>query len=343
MYGSAAYSGIHGPQDCRWLVSPVAATHGYTVNLAVLDEAWSLNAQHVRDHVEPTQLRAAHPQLLVTSTAHQDATVYVLDLRAEAMAALDEPADLLIVEWSVPEDAVDLADRNLWRMASPAWTAQRERMLEQKLAKDPLTFVTQYLNRWPKPRTAEAEDLLVDPDVLAAASGRGPMGYADPVLVIEDAFGTSACVAIAEQDSDGVVRVTGMLTDTRVQAWDYADAFLADPHLVGGRVLVGASLVVDPRCDQLAVTAEPRGGLEVRRALPLFRSLLREGRLVIDDDAPDLTHQLLTARVTRTSSGVTLAHRWQRVDLARAAMWAAAEAAQPGGGPVFMGNETGRR
>jgi hypothetical protein len=31
------------------------------------------------------------------------------------------------------------------------------------------------------------------------------------------------------------------------------------------------------------------------------------------------------------------------VDLARAAMWAAAEAAQPGGGPVFMGNETGMR
>jgi hypothetical protein len=324
-------------------VSPVAATHGYTVNLAILDEAWGLHAQQVRDHVEPTQLRAAHPQLLVTSTAHQDATSYVLDLRAEALGQLDEPGDLLIVEWSVPETAVELDDRELWRMASPAWSQQRERMLAGKLRADALTFVTQYLNRWPKPRRAEDVDQLVDPDVLAAAAGSGPLGYSDPVLVIEDAFGTSACVAVAEQDSDGVVHVTGMLTDTRAQAWDYADAFLADPHLVGGRVLVGASLVIDPRCDALLVTAEPRGGLETRRALPLFRSLLRERRVVVDADAPDLVHQLLTARVTRTTSGVTLAHRWQRVDLARAAMWAAAEAALPGGGPVFMGNEMGAR
>jgi hypothetical protein len=345
VYGSAAYAGIHGPGECRWLVSPVAATHGYTVNLAVLDEAWGLNAQHVRDHVEPTQLRAAHPQLLVTSTAHQDATPYVLDMRAEAIDALDGRRDLLIVEWSVPEDAVDLDDRVLWRMASPMWTAQRETMLAGKLAKDPLTFVTQYLNRWPRPRTPDEASLLVDPDVLAASAGTGPLGYVDPVLVVEDAFGTSACVAVAEQDSDGTVRVTGMLTETRGQAWDYADAFLSDPQLIGGRVLVGASLMVDPRCDQLPVTPEARGALEVRHALPLFRSLLRERRLVVDDDAPDLVHQLLTAQVTRTTSGVTLAHRYQRVDLARAAMWAVAEAAQPGGGPVFMGNETtaGRR
>jgi hypothetical protein len=321
----------------------VTSTHGYTVNLGVLDEAWGLSAAAVRDHIEPTQLRAASPQLLVTSTAHQEATAYVLDMRAEAVANLDDPGDLLIVEWSVREDATDMQDRDLWRMASPVWTGQREGMLAQKLAKDPLTFVTQYLNRWPKPRTAEDADLLVDPDALAASAGHGPLGYMDPVLVVEDAFGTSACVAIAEQDTDGVIRVTGMLTETREQAWDYADAFLADPHLVGGRVLVGASLLIDPRCDELAVTAEPRGGMEVRRALPLFRSLLRERRLVVDDDAPDLVHQLLTARTTKTTSGVTLAHRWQRVDLARAAIWAVAAAAQPGGGPVFMGDETGTR
>jgi hypothetical protein len=339
-YSGVAYSGIHAPGDCRWLVAPVVATHGYTVNLAVLDEAWSLKAQHVRDHVEPTQLRAACPQLLVTSTAHQDATPYVLDMRSEAIGQLDDPLDLLVVEWSVPEDATELGDRELWRMASPVWTQQRETMLATKLAKDPLTFVTQYLNRWPKPRTPDEANLLVDPDLLAASAGAGPLGYVDPVLVIEDAFGTSACVAVAEQDSDGVVRVTGMLTETRAQAWDYADAFLADPRLLGGRVLVGASLVVDPRCESLVVTPEPRGALEVRHALPLFRSLLRERRLVVDDDAPDLVHQLLTAQVTRTTSGVTLAHRFQRVDLARAAMWAVAEAAQPGSGPVFMGNET---
>ena len=77
---------IETPEGRRWIVSAAASTHGHTVGLMGVDEGWGIRASVIEDHAEPTLLEAEQPQLLLTSTAHQDATTLMLDRRRRRSA-----------------------------------------------------------------------------------------------------------------------------------------------------------------------------------------------------------------------------------------------------------------
>ena len=143
-----------------------------------------------------------------------------------------------------------------------------------------------------------------------------------------------AAIAMAERDADGLVRVTGALFPARADAWEYVIAAVDYPGVINPVVLVGASLSTDPEIEDLPMAPELQGPTATRKALSLFRAWLGAGRVVVDSQAPDLSGQLLEARLVVNASGLTLAHRHSRVDLAKACAWAVAEAAQPDSGPV---------
>jgi hypothetical protein len=93
-----------------------------------VDEAWGIQSSLIEDHAQPTLLASSHPQMLLTSTAHQDATNLFIDARAAALAELIDPVSTLLLEWSADRECAE-DDPAVWRQASPAWTAQRERMM----------------------------------------------------------------------------------------------------------------------------------------------------------------------------------------------------------------------
>jgi hypothetical protein len=340
VWRGAAYTAIHTPSGERWIVAAAASSHGYTVGLLGVDEAWGIEPAVIEDHAEPTLLASSHPQLLMTSTAHPDATALMLDGRRIAIDELESPGSTLIVEWSADPDAPD-DDLDVWRSASPAWTGQRERMMRDRLAKarergELSSFRTQYLNVWPERDVKDDAARLVDPSLFAASLGGGPVGLMSPVLVIEDDFLGGAVIALAERDLQGIVRVAGAVYESRAEAWAYVHASIAYPGVMNPTVLVGASLERDPEVEELMVTPYLRGGVETRKALSLYRSLFGQGRVVHDVDSIDLSRMLLDARTVTTPTGITLAHRTSRVDLVRAAIWAVAEAAQPASDPQVM-------
>jgi hypothetical protein len=163
----------------------------------------------------------------------------------------------------------------------------------------------------------------------------GPLGLVSPVVAIEDDFLGGAVIAMAERDPEGLIRVTGGLFPSRVDAWAYIRAAIDYPGVLNPSVLVGATLSSDPELEDLTVTPQLRGQAETRRAVSLYRAWLGAGRIIHDAKAPELSRQILDARTAVNASGATLSHRVSRVDLVRAAIWAISEAAQPQSGPVM--------
>lgn len=334
-FGGASYVAIERREDDqRWVVAAASSSHSYTVGLMAVDEVWGIPAQLIEDHAEPTLLAAQNPQLLLTSTAHPEATSLFLDRRRAAIEELTDPVSRLILEWSAPPDAVELDDVALWRRASPEWTDQRERLMRKSLAtatakRDVASFRAQYLNIWPRPgEVAEKNPPLVDANAFMSAQGGAPVGLTWPVVALEDNFSGGGALILAEYDGN-LVRVTGELFADRAVAYERA-AWILDRAGSTGRFLYGASLADEPELETMPVPPESRGGVETRRALAVFASLWRQRRVVFDRDAADVSRLVLAARTASTSTGPTLSLDFGRVDAVRAAVWAIAAAVGDG-------------
>ena len=186
-------------------------------------------------------------QLVITSTAHRRATSLVPSRRAAALADLDAPRDVLLVEWSaVP--GTDLADRDGWRAASPHWLARRERLVASKLVRaqagegdpedlddDPLAaFRSQWLNDWSVERAARLvgrDEPLTDAETWAGAADLAvaPVLGLPLVIAAEDNLGHGAAVGFAQRLPDGRILAWGETCARRAQAG-------SESHAGGGAV-----------------------------------------------------------------------------------------------------------
>ena len=318
---------IEAPDCSRWLIRAYTAVYGYSVCFGIIDEAWDVPAQVVSVAMLPTMLERLQAQLVIASTAAGDELSSPLfpDMRAAALADLDDPADTLLVEWSARGDA-DPRDVGAQRAASPHWSGNRAALIASEPDVDAVR--SQYLNVWPAALVSSASPPLVF-DRALLRRGLGPSGAGRAVLVLEDQLGgQGCCLVVAEEDAAGVLRVTGQTMGSRDEAWSYLTAVAQGAGLGAVRFLVGATLADDPRAVDLA--ASPRGSRELRPALALFRDLLACGRVVVDEQA--LVDALVAARTVETATGVTLAFSrgsGERLDLVRAVLWAVMEAAQP--------------
>jgi hypothetical protein len=318
--------------ESRWLVvskgtKRSGGAYGKSTGLAVVDEGWAVRAAAVDDALEPTTVAMPQSQLLLVSTAHRMATSLMLDRRAAALAALDDGSDGdLIIEWSAPFDA-ELEDREMWRLASPYWTAQRERLIAKAVRRalsgqasddpdepDPVQAVrAQWLNIWPRRLTVGGGEQLVD--VAAWRSLRRPAEACAGRLwvAVEDNFGHGAAVAAVAELGDDVFEVDGWLAADRVEAVAQAEALIAAHP-------APATLVLGPSLDRARRTCQRAGSGETRYGLPLLRSLVAQRRLV-HDDTPELDEQIAAVRVRQVIGGLHLVGG-KRADLVRAVCWA---------------------
>jgi hypothetical protein len=321
----------------RWMVRAKDSVYGYSAGLAAVDEAWKVKPEAVDEGVTPTMVEREQAQLLLVSTAHRLATALMLSRRRAALDQLGSGEGDLLIEWSAPND-VDLADVDGWRLASPHWTAKRQRLvaaqLELALAgesvdpdePDPVeAFRAQWLNQWPRgaPR-AGGEDLL--PAGLWAQLADQELGSDGPLYVaVEDDFGCGAAVAAAVRLPDGRIEVGGWTCpDWDAALDDVAELGAARPirHLQ-----VGASMLARVRPETVPAP-QPAGGAETSRGLALLRDLAMSRQVVHEPDTGELDEAIAAAQVREAATGLRLVPRG-RPHLVKALVWALAAAHQP--------------
>lgn len=127
-----------------------AAGHGETLDLAVLDEAWALDAA-AEQAVRPAMVTKRNAQLWVLSTAGTERSVFwrqkVDAGRTAASTGLDGAA---FFEWSAAPEA-DPGDPDVWCSCMPAlgFTVDEATIHADLAAMPPAEFKRAYLNQWP--------------------------------------------------------------------------------------------------------------------------------------------------------------------------------------------------
>jgi hypothetical protein len=323
----------------RWMLRAKEAVYGYSVSFAAADEAWKVRASSIEEGLTPTMVERSQPQLLLVSTAHRLATTLMLRRRALALADLEGGDGDLLIEWSAPADA-ELDDLDAWRLASPHWTARRERLISKQLdallageIEDPeepdpeQSFRAQWLNQWPRKLTeppGNMEDLLppgiwqrlVEPDL---GGDFGPI-----IVALEDDFGRGAAVAAVRRLGDGRIEVDGWPTED----WDAAIADVERLALYRQilELHVGASLL--DRVPRNGLPApRPAASGQTRAGLAVFRDLAVSGGLVHDETTSELDQAIAQTQVRESPSGLVIARGPQH--LVKAVVWAVAAAQRP--------------
>jgi hypothetical protein len=314
----------------RWMLRAKEAVYGYSVSVGAADEAWKVRPSSIDEGLTPTMAEREQPQLLLVSTAHRAATSLMLGRRQAALAQLETGDGDLLIEWSAPAGA-ELDDIAAWRLASPHWTPNRQRLIEKRLEAmrageiedpeepDPVeSFKAQWLNQWPRKaaQTVGDTEALLPPglwdELVEQVDGTGPVWVA-----VEDDYGRGAAVAAARRLDDGRLEVDGWLCPD----WDSA---IADARRLvdAGRVrqvLVGASLL--DRVPAGLPRIAPAGGRETRTGLALLRDLAVNGGLVHDDVTGELDEAVGLAKVKEAPTGLFLIARGP-THLVRALVWA---------------------
>jgi len=329
----------------RWMLRAKEAVYGYSVALAVVDEAWKVRAGSVDEGLTPTMAEREQPQLVLVSTAHRKATRLMLEARAVALGALETPSTDLLIEWSAPEGA-EIDDPDAWRQASPHWTTRRRRLVGKALERarageiedpdepDPeQSFRAQWLNQWPR-KLAEpsgaTEPLFADGVWAELAM---PVTATSPLYVaLEDDYGLGAAVAACRRLDDGRIEADGWLRGD----WDSAIADLealaaATPVRV---LLVGASLL-DRLPQGWRGKAKPCAGTETRTGLALLRDLAMTGRVLHDETTLELDQALAQATVRESPTGLFLMAKGP-THLVRALVWALGAAHRPAPAPAIL-------
>jgi hypothetical protein len=327
------YETIEHSSGGRWLIKSRAGTYGHSSSLALVDEGWGIAASEIEDAIVPTLAETTAPQLLITSTANRAATSLVLGRRRAALELLDDPGggDLL-VEWSAPPGC-DIRDPQMWRMASPHWTEQREKLIaaavERALAgdaggdgDDPQMAVRgQWLNQWLEPQRHDGRgEPLLETGAWDALQTDDDCCGTRWTIAIEDHYGQGGAIAACGELEDGGWLLAGWEFSSRVEAEAKAAELIGDLPRV--ELVAGASLLPDPDLAVLPGTPMPATTVQTRQALPLFRELVRERRVRWDPaDGVELAAAVERARVVEQAAGLVLAGPG-RGDLVKAAAWA---------------------
>jgi hypothetical protein len=154
--------------------------HGYSLDLAIVDEAWSLRDYRVPQAITPTQIARPDPQLWVVSTAGTAESLWLRELVEAGRLGTNER--LALFEWAAPAE-LDPSDVAAWESANPAigQTITADELANAyALATTPdsrAEFERAHLNRW----TARVEAIL--PAELWRAA-RDPELVIGPELVL---------------------------------------------------------------------------------------------------------------------------------------------------------------
>ena len=321
---------ITASDGSRWLVRSQNGVYGYPAGLGLCDESWKVPPHVIGEGLQPALMDRMNPQLLLTSTAHTQATQLMRRRIRDALGELVAPAATLLLLWGADPltagddplaaagDASPHTDPLRDVLVADAWRDALSGVADPEFGEqDPVAgFLAQYANVWPaldaKPDVGVALVGRADWDALGVPVAAG--GWA--VAGVEAAFGWPPVVVLARRLDDGrALLCARQCADTTDAAGVCRDAGVP-------LVLVGKSLLRDP-APWVGLRVEPRAAT-VAQGVAEFGRLLRD-RGVAHDGGPLLGGQVLAVRTETSPAGVRLVSDG-RVDAVKAAVWAAQHA-----------------
>lgn len=330
------------PDGSQLLVRAATPTnaHGGTNDLIIVDEVWSVPPTVVFDALRPSQIARRSPLLSMWSTAGDESSVAMLQLREQAINAIDAGrfSKIYFAEWSPPA-GVALSDRRWWGWANPALgTTITQRSLDSASeTPDQSAFYRAHLNVW-----------------VASASSWIPLGVWDQcetdrpipaggVLAVDSSLDDSRYVGVRAVNVDGVVQVaTEFVVDSAAQMWSTLTDRMKDRSI---------DLAITPGLHAVAPLELQRrstivGMAEQYTYTPIVRSLILEDRLV-HAKQQNLAEHVGRAVLTRSQNSMALSSQKSPgpIELARCMVWAAGLAARHTAKvrkPTFASSQTQR-
>jgi hypothetical protein len=247
-------------------------------------------------------------QLWLLSTANPATTALFPSYRRRAIEGAPR---VFMAEWSAPPNA-DLADPEVWRAATPHWTAARAELMSA--AQNTRGFGEQWCNRWPHVEAKQDRaGFPVGWDECPRVESSPPRGGTAAVETSQDraVFG----VAVVSVDAAGVMQVWSR---------SFPSAAMAAEQLAEWRpavLLVGLSI---KELFPGPWSTFPVGTKETRLATPVLDDLVRRRRLAHDHDA-ETAGQVAAARTSLVESGLVLSAAKSEgpVSSVKALCWAA--------------------
>jgi len=214
----------NGSESIRWAngsqITTVANTdeagHGLTLDLAVLDEAFSHDDLTVVTALEPTTLTRPDPQVWVVSTVG-DGTDGLLQHYQELgeRSLLDPRSRVAYFEWSATDED-DRDDPDCWARVMPALghTVDLDRIRSRRATLTPESFDRSYLCR--RPLAELSAKLPAGSWTACGSSDPTPITFDGPVVVAVDvaADRASTSIAVSGMQTSGVLGVVSHSIDS---------------------------------------------------------------------------------------------------------------------------------
>jgi len=317
-------AGIELPSGDRWLIHAAndSAGVGFSINMAFLDEAWSIPSQVFMGAIAPTMAERLNPQAFLVSTAGDSSSDLMASYRQRAIDHLgaDDPGNILLLEWSAPPTA-DPDDPETWKYASPEWNDKREAFLRGQWENiEQSSWLREYLNMW----VPRANHWLKDSWWKETLSDEAlPAEGVWSVAVESDFDGMGHAVAIAAPLEDGriVVRAT---THRTIKDVDIRLGEIRKDHpSLFIQVTPGYVDRLQERFDELVGQREAAAATQ--NLLDLF-----DRRAIVHEDSETLLEHFTQSNISKRQGGWVMSARMGHggVYAARAVMFAAYQASK---------------
>ena len=186
----------------RWQVRAASPKLvGGSHDLIVVDEVWNIAPEVIDDALRPSQIARPSPLMSHWSTAGDEGSAVMIDLREQAIRDFDtgEPSGLYFAEWSIPP-GVNPRDEKYWGWANPSLgktiTVPALRSLSKKKE-----FLHQHLNCWVSKAGSWLEDGVwanCETDAAMPAGG---------ILCVDSSVNEARYVGVRSAAADGVAHV----------------------------------------------------------------------------------------------------------------------------------------
>ena len=275
----------------------------------------------IDDALRPSMIARPHPLLACFSTAGDESSTVMIQMREMAIADIDAGicGDTYFAEWSMPP-GVNPADEQWWAWANPALgTTVTLKALRAASKKE--SFMRAHLNLWVSARGAWLDpgqwaDLQTDVDM--------PPGG---VLAVDSSVDESRYVGVRSAVADGKAHVAvEFIASSEDQMWDEVRRVMAD-----SQTHLALTPTLEIHCPpELARRMTIVGYGELLKFSALVRSMLIEGK-VTQRGQRTLTEHVCRAVLTRTAQGTVLSSQKSPgpIELARCMVWAIALSSRP--------------
>ena len=295
--------------------------HGGSYDLIVVDELFDIGSSCIDDALRPSMIARPHPLLACFSTAGDESSTVMIQMREMAIADIDAGicGDTYFAEWSMPP-GVNPADEEWWAWANPALgTTVTIKALRAASKKE--SFMRAHLNLWVSARGAWLDpgqwaDLQTDADM--------PSGG---VLAVDSSVDESRYVGVRSAVADGKAHVAvEFIASSEDQMWEEVRRVMAD-----SQTQLALTPTLEIHCPpELARRMTIVGYGELLKFSALVRSMLIEGK-VTQRGQRTLTEHVCRAVLTRTAQGTVLSSQKSPgpIELARCMVWAIALSSRP--------------